>query len=264
MPCTAHIKNGQPFTVIAHSTTNGLYLDDSFKNNLNSFLSCSIFDTECMNYYNNPVVITFNITNENYIACSSFDSATITSSYGQDVHTVAITPNGEVIRAGYTYTEDIDKIVVKCENPEDVLKRIRASANYNIVNETILSKEKVKPTGLILFTDGRDYLLPYYLIAHKMSLKYHIPICLIDRKKYNTHSNEKISLQEFVKQIEKSHYHLWNNTNLTTEEKAEIIKNFDDLLMKECPYSKEKMDLCHQQLLHFYHALSPKEPTKKI
>ena len=130
----SNIKNGEPFTVIAHSTTHGLHLDDSFKNNLNSYLSCSIFNTHCMNYYNDPIALTFDITKENYIASSSFDSATSMLSW-QDVHTVAIMPNGESIRAGYTYTEDIDKIIVKCENPEDVLTRIRESADNHIIND---------------------------------------------------------------------------------------------------------------------------------
>ena len=99
----SNIKNGEPFTVIAHSTTHGLHLDDSFKNNLNSYLSCSIFNTHCMNYYNDPIALTFDITKENYIASSSFDSATSMLSW-QDVHTVATMPDGQSIRAGYSYT----------------------------------------------------------------------------------------------------------------------------------------------------------------
>lgn len=260
----SEIKNGSPFTVIAHSTTLGLHLNDSFKNKMNSYLSCSIFDTHCMNYYNDPIVITFDITKENYIASSSFDSATSMSSYGQDVHTVSIMPNGESIRAGYTYTEDIDKIIIKCENPEDVLTRIRESADNHIINETILDKSRVKPTGILLFTDGVNYLLPYYLIANEMSKKYHIPIRLIDRTKYNTQTQQIISLEEFMEQIKKSHNHLWNNQNLSSEEKVEILKNFYQLLMEEQPYSKEKMDLCHTQLSQIYQSLSLTEQTKRI
>ena len=259
----SNIKNGEPFTVIAHSTTHGIHLDDSFKNNLNSYLSCSIFNTHCMNYYNDPIALTFDITKENYIASSSFDSATSMLSW-QDVHTVATMPNGQSIRAGYSYTEDIDKIIIKCENPEDVLTRIQESADYHIINETILNKAKVKPTGLLLFTDGINYLLPYYLIAHEMSKKYDIKIRLIDRTKYHTQTQKDIPLEEFTNQVKQSHYNLWNNQKLTIEEKNQILNNFYQLLIKEQPYSKEKLNICQNELSQFCQALSSTEQTKRI
>ena len=250
------IKNGDKFITVAHSTTLGLDLNNSFKNNLNPYLSCSIFNNNCMNYYNGPVAITFDINKDNYIASASFDSATASLSSNQSIFTLKTFPNGETIRAGYTFEEDPDKIVIKCEKPDDVLNRINSRNSKNrVVNETVLDKKFVKPKGILLFSDGIDYLLPFYLIADKMSKQYNIPIKLIDRRKYNTNELEEINTSEFLKQISQTHYDLINNSNLNNLEKQNIIKNFYELIYKEKVYSNEKLNICYNEITNLYNSI---------
>lgn len=254
------ITNGKPFTTIGHSTSFGLNLDVKTEH---PYLSCSIFDTTCMNYYHSPVTVIFDITEENYISSASFDSATHVTNFKQSIFTLKTFDNGESIEAGYTYNNNEDKIIIKCENPDDVLNHIHShDTRTRIINETILDKSKVKPQGILLFSDGLAYSLPYYLIAYTMHKKYNIPIKLIDRRKYETNEIGTVNPVTFQQNVQESHDFLFQNESLTTEEKLKIINSFQHDVLKQNPYPEMIMNLCQEELHNLEERLYH-EATKK-
>lgn len=181
------IKNGEEIILIGHSGYGYInlpmskYYQNNEYNNITSY-SCSIFTNGAMNEYNSKVIMLFDVNENSFICANSFDSATKSSSKIQDVQTLKTNKEGYSIRAGHTYTSDISKVITKSECPTTTLAKVKKN-NKNI-NEVILDKQNSVPTGLVLLSDGSDFLFFEYLDILKMKKDYNLDFKVINKTLY--------------------------------------------------------------------------------
>ena len=180
------IQNGDPFIVIGHSgngyinfPSSKYYINNSY-NNTTSY-SCSIFTNNHINVYNSKLVALFNVNYNNFISASHFDSATRSRGFNKKtIKTLKTTDEGNFINVGYSNPQDTKRIVTKSESPTITLAKLKK----NIVNEVVLDKMKSKPIGLLIFSNGDDFLFFEYINALKMKNEYNLNLKVINKSLY--------------------------------------------------------------------------------
>ena len=207
------IENGKPFTLIGHSGSGYIifpsskyYINNEY-NNITSY-SCSIFTNNHMQEFNSKLVAIFDINKENFVCASHFDSATNRGSGYASIKTLKTTDDGHFINAGYSSPQGIERIVTKSECPLTTLSKL----NKNNINEVVLDKSKSKPVGLVLFSNGCDFLMYEYINAIRMKNDYNLDLKVINKTLYQ---NIEIDINKMKEEfLHFKNYILQNNFNI--------------------------------------------------
>ena len=205
------IRNGEPFVLCGHSGYGYVNLPGTRYHNKHSNdtnFSCSIFTEQSMNYFNSPLIMLFDINPDSYIASAPFDASTRKVDTHKSIKTLKETENG-IISAGYSYNMDVKRAVTKSSNPLQLIKTINSQdkeplTGKGIINETILDKEKAKPTGLVLFSSGCDLLLAEYMNALRMKYDYNLDMKVINRALYRKKMGLPPYREQDLVELEKS------------------------------------------------------------
>lgn len=232
------IVNGDNICVVGHSGNGYIplpgssqYKDSPYFNTVS--YSCSLFTNYSMNCFSSKLILLFDITPESFVAASSIDSATTKSTTRVNYNTLKRYDDGQALNAGYSLVgQRQDMIITKVENPIDILKTINTrdkTSNKNFINETILDKRSAKPTGLLLISDGYDFLLDLYIDALQMEADYNLRLKVINkglyREKIGKPNVTRENLVELKKQLERFETTLFG-LNIPINSKIGILEGY--------------------------------------
>ena len=210
------IVNGERFMIVGHAshTIPGTKEFQNYKTGSYSkqYLSCSLLSNNELNtFMNMNTVYITDVTEENYISSSSFDTATRESSVSfETLKTIEENGNVHNINVGYSYdsTKGVTTISTPTliENLSIERKKYEEEQHGKVsdtsVNEVVLDRTTTKIKGAILFSNGCDLLISDYLYLKANNIKFKCINKSLYKKENEYLYNDKEYLQ-FLKELAK-------------------------------------------------------------
>ena len=158
-------ENGEDFSFVATVTSNpeqfpgGRY----YRANGHAYTCATLFTSNMLDsFQDGKLLLVTDVNNKNFLGASEVDIATREETY-PSLKTLGKVGN-QYIGAGYSFSGNV---CTRLLTP-DLLEKRRLTLNElsgNSINEVILDKEKTNYTGIILLSDGCDFLIGEYLTA---------------------------------------------------------------------------------------------------
>lgn len=207
------IENGKDFMVVGHSALRlpGVKNNSNYKEGklAKTYVSCSLFSNSVFDtFFDNKVVFLVDVTEENYIAASSFDSATGETTK-RDLLTIKEI-NDHIISVGYHEHSEkgVTSIalpkVIEVQTMQQSIKKngeILNSDKSPTINEVVLDRTKTNTYGALLLGNGCDLLLGKYQFLKQNNIPFKCLNKGLYREKNNLEQYTQKEYQEFINQI---------------------------------------------------------------
>lgn len=249
-------KNGDDFKLVVHSSHSSLpsslpgtkgYIDNVYRNG--EYISCSLLTGKQMDMFNSNIGLSFDVDNDNYICASDFDCVTHTSQIPTIRSVKKI--NNKYVDVGFSYSKDANVSTLMLPNEIEELNIKKCievngeplnNTNGKIINEVVIDKQTSKVNGIILMTNGCDFLIDEFATALEMQRMYNVPIKVINKSIYREKQNlspfTETDYQSFNEKLKDSNsFPMLNNFN--NEQLFDFINQYRSIVLDQGLYKEE-------------------------